>query len=165
MLPHHQPLETLEPRRLLTAFVVDSLADGTTDALAGDGLVSLREAITAANGNRPVGDAPAGEMTGDSITFADSLGGGTINLTAGQLGITDDLDLNDDGPYVTIDAGGRSRIFAVLNNEDVSMANLILTGADAPGTGRGRSRWPAGARGRWTAWSCRATTPTRTAAA
>ena len=60
-----------------TTYVVNSLEDN----LLTDGLVTLREAIGAANANAAVGDAPAGSAAGaDMITFAPALAGGTIVL-------------------------------------------------------------------------------------
>lgn len=55
---------------------------GTGDTVAVDGLVTLREAITAANSDSPIGDSPAG-MGLDMIHF--NIGGGgaqTINVTS-----------------------------------------------------------------------------------
>lgn len=43
--------------------------NGSAPAIAVDGVVALREAITAANTNAPVGDAPAGDPGNDTITF------------------------------------------------------------------------------------------------
>src|SRR5262245_54629844 len=42
---------------------------GTGDAIAVDGVVTLREAITAANTNAPSGDAAAGDPGADIISF------------------------------------------------------------------------------------------------
>src|SRR6185369_14913372 len=42
---------------------------GTGDTIAVDGVVTLREAITAANTNLPSGDAPAGDLGLDTINF------------------------------------------------------------------------------------------------
>ncbi len=51
--------EPLEDRRLLAVLTVDSLADNTTN----DGLITLREAILAAN-NDAVADATEGVQAG-----------------------------------------------------------------------------------------------------
>src|SRR5438445_167444 len=58
-------LVQLEGRCLPTVITVT----GTGDTVAVDGLVTLREAILAANTDQPVGDAPAGSGT-DTIRFA-----------------------------------------------------------------------------------------------
>ncbi|MCB1884215.1 MAG: hypothetical protein KDG89_09495, partial [Geminicoccaceae bacterium] len=72
-------------------FVVTT-ADDVVDA--GDGVLSLREAVEAAN-------ARAGA---DTITFADGLKGGEVVLTGGALGVTDDLTV--DGDAANGGAGG-----------------------------------------------------------
>ena len=69
--------------------MVTSLGDGIAD----DCLVTLREAIVAANTNAASGDAAAGEVDEDIIRFDSSLAGGTINLNEGQLTILDDLSI------------------------------------------------------------------------
>ena len=78
---HTLRLEPLEDRRMLTTFLVDSL----DDVVAEDGVITLREAIEAANTNAAIGDAVAGSDTEtDQITFkADLFAGGpaTIGLT------------------------------------------------------------------------------------
>ncbi|HTK75955.1 MAG TPA: Calx-beta domain-containing protein [Gemmataceae bacterium] len=84
-------VEPLEVRRLLTAITVT----GTGDTIAADGVVTLREAITAANTNAPAGDAPAGSPGLDSINF--NIGGAgvkTINLTAALPTIVDPVSIN-----------------------------------------------------------------------
>ena len=58
-------LERLESRALLATIFVT----GTGDTIANDGLVTLREAITAANTNAASGDAPAGSAGLDTIAF------------------------------------------------------------------------------------------------
>ena len=105
-------MELLEPRLLLsgTSYLVDSL----DDAVASDGVVTLREAIEAANTNQPVYDAPAGSSSeSDIIEFAPSLNGGTIVLSGRELFVTDDLDIRGPGAnQLAIDADGRSRVFS-----------------------------------------------------
>ena len=84
-------LESLEDRRLLAAYTVDTL----NDVVAVDGLVSLREALESANNNSAVnGDVAAGDVDGDTIDFAASLSGGTISLSLGQLFISDDVTID-----------------------------------------------------------------------
>jgi uncharacterized repeat protein (TIGR01451 family) len=58
-------MEVLEARALLATITVT----GTGDTIASDGLVTLREAITAANTNAASGDAPAGDAGVDAIEF------------------------------------------------------------------------------------------------
>ena len=71
--------EPLEDRRLLAVFTVKLLGDVSD---AGDSLLTLREAIVAANGNSGA----------DSIEFDPSLTAGgpaSIVLTQGELALTD----------------------------------------------------------------------------
>jgi len=98
----HVQLSTSSPTLSLAsapraAFEVTTLADVVD---AGDGVLSLREAVAEANA------APGF----DSITFADDLRGGTITLTEGDLVITDDLAIDGDpldgGPSgITVNGG------------------------------------------------------------
>src|SRR5579862_3961970 len=84
--------ELLECRRMLTIITVT----GTGDTIANDGVVTLREAITAANTNAPSGDAPAGQGGGvvDQIKFnIPGAGVQTISLT-GDLTITDTVSID-----------------------------------------------------------------------
>ena len=73
---------------MATDYMVDSAVD-PVDPTVMDGLVSLREAVMAASSNTAVGDAPAGEADGDTIT----IGGVPYPLLAanGPLMITDDV--------------------------------------------------------------------------
>src|SRR5207248_8003433 len=68
---------------------------GIGDAIAVDGVVTLREAITAANTNQPSGDAPAGDPGLDTIQF-DIPGSGvqTIALTSPLPLITEPITIN-----------------------------------------------------------------------
>ena len=108
--------ETLERRHLLAVLIVDSNLDNyNPSAPTTDGLITLREAVLAANNDSPIGDAPAGAGA-DTITFAAGAGeafqtGNTIRLMFGEIEITDDLTI--DGPdatsqrvLVTGDTGG-----------------------------------------------------------
>lgn len=116
----------LEQRQLLTTFVVDTLVDDASGAT--DGLVSLREAIVAANTNEAFGDAVAGAIDGDRIEFDPSLLGGTISLTAGELEVTDDLIIQGGDLGLTIDAQGLSRIFNLGSSGGlIGINNLELT--------------------------------------
>jgi predicted outer membrane repeat protein len=126
---HALRLEPLEDRRMLTIFAVGSLADVVAD----DGVVTLREAIEAANTNVAVFDAAAGSATEvDQITFdADLYSGGpaTITLGGSSLQITDDLDIIGPGSEnLTIDANEQSSIFQVVGSGDeVTLSGMTLT--------------------------------------
>ena len=122
--PDYNPLEQ---RLALTTFVVTSLDDG----IANDGLVTLREAIVAANTNAASGDAAAGDSNGDIIRFAPSLADGTINLTEGQLTISDDLSIQGGDLNITVDAQNLSRAFEITGSESVSLGGINVTRGNA----------------------------------
>jgi CSLREA domain-containing protein len=109
-------LEPLEDRRLLAQFTVSNLDE--------IGVGSLRQAII---------DANAAAAQPDEIVFQAGLTG-TINLTSGQIDITDALTINGPGAAnLTIDAQQNSRIFdSSGGNFDVAINDLTLTGGQAP---------------------------------
>lgn len=131
-------LETLEPRLMLSGqtFLVDSLQD----VVASDGMVTLREAIEAANTNTAVtDDVPAGsaaemdEITFDIPALQAEAGPGNplvIGLTEGQLNVRDSLTLAAPASTgITIDAQGNSRVLYIpYTANDVVLKNLTVTG-------------------------------------
>ncbi|MFW6154577.1 MAG: choice-of-anchor Q domain-containing protein [Planctomycetota bacterium] len=133
-------LETLEARLLLsgTAYVVDSLAD----TVAADGVVTLREAIDAANTNTAVtADVAAGSATeADSITFSYRIKG-TITLDGAPLILTDDLEIIGPGSErLTLDGGATfwsNRVLQVDSGAVVSLSGLKIAGGAADGRGGG----------------------------
>ena len=112
----------LEKRQLLTTFVVNTTLDTNAPA---DGLVSLREAITAANSNAAFGDAPAGKATGDRIWFDPAMAGSTITLAGNELVITDDLFIQGGPNDITIAGNGSTRMFANVSSERSNFGNSI----------------------------------------
>ncbi|MEM8943643.1 MAG: choice-of-anchor Q domain-containing protein [Planctomycetota bacterium] len=120
----------MEPRYLLTTFVVDSLDDNTL----ADGMVTLREAIQAAETDLPVGDALAGNGP-DTIMFAPDLSG-TINLsTVGDSSSGDSafsistqitIDGSNGGTGIALDAGGNKRHFLVSGTGNLTLDTLTL---------------------------------------
>lgn len=98
---------------------------------AGDGVVSLREALAIANGDNGA----------DTINFHGSLAGKTITLTGGELEITTDITINGDvtGDYradITISGNDTSRIFNITGGA-TDAALLSLTLRDGWSTGKG----------------------------
>lgn len=139
--------EVLEQRVLLsgTTFIVNSLQD--TAAL--DGLLTLREAVQAANTNLAVNEAPAGTAatTGvDIITFDQTALAAEAGVAVGQplsitlngasLLITEDLDIQGLGAdLLTIDAAQQSRAFIIATQTNVQLADITLTGGYTTGSG------------------------------
>ncbi len=121
--------ETLEARNLLATFIVNSAIDDATGAV--DGLISLREATIAANTNAAFGDAVAGDANGDVIRFDAALAGSTYALTAGEIAITDDVQIQGGQSGLTIDAQSNSRIFNIDSTETVSIGRLNLVAGEA----------------------------------
>ena len=129
-------LEPLEDRRMLAAMLVNDLGDGSLANLAGDGQLSLREAVEAINTGAPVDGI--GSISGpfglnDVIAFDSVLFGGsskTLVLTAGQLELETSVALF--GPsdnLLTIDAQQKSRIFDITaTSGDFTLASMTLRG-------------------------------------
>jgi len=157
-------VEQLEDRRMLAVITVDSLLDNfNPGAPTTDGLITLREAILAANTNAIVGDAPAGSVGADTIDFDATvftgglaslirLGGTELTVTEaltidGSTGtdvvITADAMGNDmlvAGTFITdVDTSGsallddNSRIFNITAAGDFTFAGLTLTGGRTTG--------------------------------
>ena len=126
---------------MLAVMVVTDLGDGTLASLAGDGLLSLREAVEAINTASPVdGIGPSsGEFgTGDTILFSAGLFGGapqTLTLTAGEMELTSGVMISGPaGNLLTIDAQQNSRIFDIaFGSDDFTISQMTLTGGRAEG--------------------------------
>ncbi|MBF0415840.1 MAG: DUF4347 domain-containing protein [Magnetococcales bacterium] len=131
---------------LLNSITVTSLADNTT----ADGMVTLREAITAANTDASVDGSAAG--SGADIIDLSAFGGQTINL-ASNLSISGDTTINgpstgstviingdtngDHIPDITISGSATNRVFSTTNN--ITLQGLIITGGNVNGNGAGIS--------------------------
>jgi hypothetical protein len=107
---------------------------GTGDAIAVDGVVTLREAITAANTNAISGDAPAGDPGLDVINF-NIAGGGvqTISPTSALPTITEPITINGytqpGASANTLAVGSNAVLLIELNgtNAGPSTTGLTLT--------------------------------------
>lgn len=138
--------ERLEDRTLPTVYVVNGFAD-TIDAR--DGVVSLREAITAANTNAASGNAAAGSVDGDMITFSlNTLQRLQLNGALGQYEITDDLVIDGSSNPTRIALSGEqgARVFRVNagagpgseHRVEFRSFNIVAgTGSGAGGNGGG----------------------------
>lgn len=140
--------EFLETRVMPAVITVTSLADAATTVE--DGLVTLREALEAANTNTSVDGSVAGSATETDVIVFDSAIAGTIdapatlNLVGEQLRISESVRIEGAGKFSTIiDANQGSRLFLVESTAtDVTIAGLTLTagrmqrasGSVAPGT-------------------------------
>jgi predicted outer membrane repeat protein len=128
-------IETLEARRLLTSYVVDTLIDNPAAVAAEvDGAVSLREAISAANSNAIFGDAPAGQSGGtvDAIAFDTSLSGQTIVLGGQELTVSDHLSISGLGQSdLAISGNDASPILIVDFGVTADVSGVTITGGSA----------------------------------
>lgn len=128
--------ERLEGRTLLTNYVVGTDAD----VVAVDGLVSLREAIQAANTNAAVNEAAAGSggAAVDAISFNAALAGRTITLAGTELAITGHTNITGLGANrLTISGNNASRVFNVGAGIQLLITDLTVTGGNATGGGSG----------------------------
>ena len=129
-------VEPLETRRMPAVMTVTDLYDNTLANLAGDGLLSLREAVEAiSTGTNVDGIAPTSGQYGtdDEIVFLPSLfdpGPRTIGLVAGQLELAREVVLTGPGQnLLTLDAQQNSRVLQISQVEgDFTVATLTLTG-------------------------------------
>lgn len=121
--------DTLEGRNLLATFMVTSAIDSHADVM--DGVISLREAVIAANTNAAFGDAPAGETSGDMIRFDQSVYNSTMTLTLGQIEISDDVFIQGGASNVTISGNDNTRLFSVIGSERVGFSKLTFANGSA----------------------------------
>jgi len=109
--------ESLESRQLLSTDLVTNLNDS--------GAGSLRQTLASA--------AP-----GDTIQFASTLSGGTINLTSGQLSVTQSVSIVGLGAgNLTISGGGDLTVFNIASAINVSISALTITSGAAGARGNG----------------------------
>ncbi len=111
-------LEMLENRTTPALFTVTAATDNTDP---NDGLLTLREAIDAANRN---------DQGADTITFDRVLQGTTIALTQGELALSDpDEPIRIQGAnQITVRGNGSSRVFRIDEQADVELVGLRITG-------------------------------------
>jgi CSLREA domain-containing protein len=108
------------------SLTVNTLLDNETD---GDGLCTLREAITAAENNADYHDCHASGYDFDTITFSSS---GTIHLASTLPQINDFLAILGTGHNVTISGEQAHRIFFVYDiDASLTLENLTLADGKA----------------------------------
>ena len=108
-VPTRLSVEHMEDRTVPATFTVHNLAD------AGAG--SLRAAVVAANANPGA----------DVIAFTPSLQG-TVALTSGELGVTDDLRVDGPGAgRLAVSGSDLSRVFHIGSGATVSIDGLTIT--------------------------------------
>jgi hypothetical protein len=133
-------VEALEERRMLAVLTVQNDLDDTLANLAGDGQLSLREAIEIANTGTTI-DGFTSSDAADTIDFSVA---GTINITSQLPTITEPLTI-DGASQITIDAGNGAdntfnthdgyRLFDFDDGNsgiqiNVELSGLTLTGGD-----------------------------------
>jgi hypothetical protein len=132
-------VEVLE-NRLTPA--VTLLVTGPGNAVAVDGVVTLREALLAANTNTTVNEAVHDGSGGtDSILF-DTAGAfatpQTIPLGGTALTITDSVTITGPGAdHLVVSGNHQSRIFRISSGATVAIAALTITDGMAVGDGGG----------------------------
>ncbi|MDB5387458.1 MAG: hypothetical protein JWM11_3104, partial [Planctomycetaceae bacterium] len=116
-------VEILETRQMLTTFTVTTRFDLTDP---NDGVMSLREALTAANANSGA----------DDIVFPADVNG-VFNLTQGELEVSDPVAIHGHGTASTIvDAQNASRVFLLTSTAgNVTFDGMTI--ADGKTTGDG----------------------------
>ena len=121
-------VETVLPGMPGVTYVVTSLADST----AADGIITLREALAAANSNLAVGDAPAGSYSsGDVITFAAGLSG-SIYTNGQAYQITGSVSITGPGTgQLTLNGGGTSGVLDIRGMYDVNISEITIEGGNA----------------------------------
>src|SRR5690348_6593320 len=111
----------------MATFTVTTVQDVVN---AGDGKLSLREAVAQANAT----------TAADTIVFAGAVEGKALLLTQGELSLTSDVTIdgnqNNDASRVTLDGGGASRHFAISGGgTDANLTDLSLVSGGTAGSG------------------------------
>ncbi len=113
-------------------------AMGIADLPGADGLISLREAICAANTQADTDTILFTDLPGSPDTYTLSIAGTDENDNAtGDLDITAALVISGNGRSETvIDANGIDRVFQIIDSQaadiEVTLENLKITGGVAP---------------------------------
>ncbi|MFO1071987.1 MAG: choice-of-anchor Q domain-containing protein [Geminicoccaceae bacterium] len=113
----------------MTTLTVTTTADVVN---AGDGVLSLREAVQQANAT----------AAADTIVFANAIAGRTLVLTQGQLTVRADVTIDGDqghhGATVTLDGHDAGRVLQVSGSgTDVALSHLGITHGHVTGDANG----------------------------
>ena len=109
----------------MALYIVNSAADADPN----DEFITLREAITAANGS-----TEADVIQFDASVFAELE---TITLGSALPAITGTLTVTGPAAGVVVDADSQGRVFDIAANADVTMTGMTITGGDVTGDGGG----------------------------
>ncbi len=136
--------EPLEDRRVLATIMVTSLTDGTLANLAGDGQISLREAIEAANTDTQVDGSTMGDGA-DTIIFDPALIAASAEIGLSVVGdrsvgpsgllISSELSIVGDGITIKLDpsASEEMRLFNITAAGDLTIQQATISGGIAHG--------------------------------
>lgn len=131
-MPWRRPLETLEPRQVLTTFIVNSLIDAV-DANPGDGLAQTASGVTSLRAAIQEANALAGA---DVIQIPEGIhqlliaSQGDDGAASGDLDLTENVTLTGAGAADTIiDFDDFDRIFDIPQGVTVTISQLRLTDA------------------------------------
>ncbi len=124
-------IEPLEDRWTPTVLVVNSLADAAVSL--NDSVVTLRDAISAANTDKPVSPGGPAGSGADEIRFQSGLTG-VISLSQGQLTITRDLTITGPDPRSLLISGqAHSRVFLVDDGSGSIQRSVTISGLTIAG--------------------------------
>ena len=126
-------VEPLEPRQMLSAYVINSAGDDVSGIA--NGQLTLREALIAAETNAPFGDAAAGSANGDTVSFALGLTGQTINLVNGPFSLSDDVLIDGGLTNIAINGQNASQVFVISTSETIDLRRMRLRNGWSAATG------------------------------
>ena len=116
--------ETFEPRRMLSAFFVNSIAD-SLDALPGDGIAADTNGFTTLRAALEEANAHAGA---DTITLPKGLF--ILSATNGPLVVADDVTILGSGA-TTIDGSAINEVFSVHGAAQLKLEHVSVVSSDA----------------------------------
>lgn len=132
---YQENAEGSEPEVVAADFIqtksIDSRESGTTWNV----VTTLLDSVDAEDGEVSLREAIENVRAGETITFDESLSGGTIRLSGVQLDISKGITIDAASiGGITIDAGGKSRVFRTACKSvrySVELIGLTITGGKA----------------------------------